>query len=64
MPQYKRPSAAQGRILDERAKAAFLGGEKDGATSDKYVRLTVVVASVLFSWASRHTSHTGTSATA
>jgi hypothetical protein len=48
MPQYKRPGAAQGRILDERAKAAFLDGEKDGSTSDKYVRLTVVLASILF----------------
>ena len=48
MPQYKRPGAAEARILDARAKAAFLDGEKDGSTADKYVRLTVVLASVLF----------------
>ena len=48
MPQYKRPGAAEARILDERAKAAFLEGETDGSTADKYVRLTVVLASILF----------------
>ena len=31
-----------------RAKAAFLDGEKDGSTADKYIRLTVVLASILF----------------
>ena len=36
------------RIDDDRAKAAFLDGEKDGSTADKYVRLTVVLASILF----------------
>ena len=34
--------------LDARAKAAFLDGEKDGSTADKYIRLTVVLASILF----------------
>ncbi len=48
MPQYERPGAAEARILDARAKAAFLEGEKDGSTADKYVRLTVVLASILF----------------
>ena len=48
MPQYKRPGMAEARALDDRAKAAFLDGEKDGSTSDKYVRLTVVLASILF----------------
>src|SRR6476661_3785286 len=48
MPQYKRPGQAEARILDERAKAAFHDGERDGSTADKYVRLTVVLASVLF----------------
>jgi hypothetical protein len=48
MPQYKRPGAAKALVLDERAKAAFADGEKDGATGDKYVRLTVVLASILF----------------
>jgi hypothetical protein len=48
MPQYKRPGVAEARILDDRAKAAFLDGEKDGSTADKYIRLTVVLASILF----------------
>jgi len=48
MPQYKRPGLAEAHALDDRAKAAFHGGEKDGSTADKYVRLTVVLASILF----------------
>jgi hypothetical protein len=48
MPQYKRPGLVEARVLDARAKAAFLDGEKDGSTADKYVRLTVVLASILF----------------
>jgi len=48
MPQYKRPGATEARTLDERAKAAFRDGETDGSTADKYVRLTVVLASILF----------------
>jgi hypothetical protein len=48
MPQYKRPGAAEARALDDRAKMAFLDGELDGSTADKYIRLTVVLASILF----------------
>ena len=48
MPQYKRPGEAEARSRDARAKAAFLDGEKDGSTADKYIRLTVVLASILF----------------
>ena len=48
MPQYKQPGLAQAHALDDQAKAAFLDGEKDGSTADKYVRLTVVLASILF----------------
>ncbi len=48
MPQYKRPGEVEARIRDHRAKAAFLDGEKDGSTADKYIRLTVVLASILF----------------
>lgn len=47
-PQCKQPGAAEGRTLDARAKAAFLDGEKDGSTADKYIRLTVILASILF----------------
>jgi len=48
MPQYKRPGADEARLLDERAKANFHDGERDGSTADKYVRLTVLLASILF----------------
>ena len=48
MPQYKRPGAVEAQALDDRATATFLDGEKDGATADKYIRLTVVLASILF----------------
>ena len=48
MPQYKQPGVVEGRALDDRAKAAFVDGEKDGSTADKYIRLTVVLASILF----------------
>lgn len=48
MPQYKQPGVVEGRALDDRAKAAFVDGEKDGSTADKYIRLTVILASILF----------------
>ena len=48
MPQYKRPGEVEARSRDARAKAAFLDGETDGSTADKYIRLTVVLASILF----------------
>jgi len=48
MPQYHRPGVAKARGLDERAEAAFVDGQKNGSTADKYVRLTVVLASILF----------------
>ncbi len=48
MSQYRRPGEVEARTADQRAKAAFLDGEKDGATADKYIRLTVVLASILF----------------
>ena len=48
MPEYKRPGLAEARAFDAQAKTAFLNGEKDGSTADKYVRLTVVLASILF----------------
>jgi hypothetical protein len=48
MPQYKRPGLAEAQGLDASAKATFVDGENDGSTADKYVRLTVVLASILF----------------
>ena len=48
MPQYSIPQAAEGPALDAQADAYFSRGESAAATSDKYVRLTVFLAAVLF----------------
>ena len=48
MPQYKRPGEAETRNLNAQAEAAFLDGENDGSIADRYVRLTVLLASILF----------------
>jgi hypothetical protein len=48
MPQYKIPQEATGRALSARADALFAQGEAATATGDKYVRLTVLFAAVLF----------------
>src|SRR4051794_31025223 len=48
MPQYRIPQEAQGRALDAKAEAAFKEGQAAGATGDRYVRITVLLATVLF----------------
>jgi hypothetical protein len=48
MPQYKIPQAAQAKDFDAKADHAFAEGEYSGATADKYVRITVFLATVLF----------------
>jgi hypothetical protein len=48
MPQYHEPGLVLGRQLDEKAVEAFHRGESEGASADKYVRTTVLLASVLF----------------
>ncbi len=48
MPQYRQPGLGRGRALDAQADEAFAAGENAGETSDKYVRSTVYLASVLF----------------
>ncbi len=48
MPEYKEPGLGKGRTLDQQASNSFRTGEEAGATADKYVRLTVVLASILF----------------
>jgi len=48
MPQYRVPQAQQARTLDRGADRAFAEGRAAGATSDKYVRITVLLATVLF----------------
>jgi hypothetical protein len=48
MPQYRIPQQAQATALSASADAYFSKGESAAATSDKYVRLTVLLAAVLF----------------
>lgn len=48
MPQYRVPQEAQARVLDAQADDQFNAGEAAGGTADKYVRLTVLLAAVLF----------------
>jgi hypothetical protein len=48
MPQYHPAGLAQSRRLDTAADAYFAAGEHAGATADRYVRVTVFLASVLF----------------
>jgi hypothetical protein len=48
MPQYQQPGLAKSKALDKQADASFAAGESAGETSDKYVRATVFLASVLF----------------
>jgi hypothetical protein len=48
MPQYHQPGLRASKALDDRADQAFVTGATAGETSDKYVRTTVFLASVLF----------------
>jgi hypothetical protein len=48
MPQYVIPQEAQARALNRQADELFASGQAAGGTADKYVRLTVLLAAVLF----------------
>ena len=48
MRQYQEPGLAKSKALDDQADEAFAAGASAGETSDKYVRTTVFLASVLF----------------
>jgi hypothetical protein len=48
LPQYRIPQEAVARSLNAQADAYFEEGEAAGVTADKYVRLTVLLAAVLF----------------
>jgi hypothetical protein len=48
MPQYVIPQEQAAAVDDRQADAAFTRGENAGGTSDKYVRDTVFLATVLF----------------
>jgi hypothetical protein len=48
MPQYRQPRLKEAAALDDQATKDFADGSEAGETSDKYVRVTVFLASVLF----------------
>ena len=48
MPEYRQPLLDRAKALDQRAEKASARGAEAGETSDKYVRTTVFLASVLF----------------
>jgi hypothetical protein len=48
MRQYKLPAQARATALDNAADAKFQQGNHDGVVSDDYIRITVVLAAVLF----------------
>ncbi len=48
MPQYREPGLTRSKALDDQADESFGAGATAGETSDKYVRTTVFLASVLF----------------
>jgi hypothetical protein len=48
MPQYKLPQQAQANALDSESAAQFQEGNQAGLTSDNFVRITVLLAVVLF----------------
>ena len=48
MKQYRIPQEAQGQALTAQADDYFTEGQSAAATADKYVRLTVFLAAVLF----------------
>jgi hypothetical protein len=48
MPEYRQPLRARAHNLDNRADEAFSEGQHSGGVADQYVRITVLLAAVLF----------------
>jgi hypothetical protein len=48
MPQYKPTGGPKSKVLDAQADVHYARGEHAGITGDKYIRVTVILASVLF----------------
>jgi hypothetical protein len=48
MPEYKQPQKDRAETLDRMADESFASGEKEGGYADDYVRITVILAAVLF----------------
>jgi hypothetical protein len=48
MPNYRQPGIVKAARLTQRADELVAAGSSQGNTSDKYIRTTVFLASVLF----------------
>jgi hypothetical protein len=48
MPNYQQTDQAKADALDRAAEAKFRTGERSGGVADNYVRITVILAAVLF----------------
>jgi hypothetical protein len=48
MPNYQQSDQAKAETLDKAAEARFRTGEESGGVADEYVRITVILAAVLF----------------
>ena len=48
MPEYERPELQHAREMDATAEARFAEGAEAAETADRYVRITVFLATVLF----------------
>jgi len=48
MPQFRVPGVAASRALDDQADAYYARGQLAAETGDHYIRVTVILASVLF----------------
>ena len=48
MPEYRQPGLREAAALDRQADETFAEGQEAGTKSDKYIRTTVFLASVLF----------------
>jgi hypothetical protein len=48
MPEYRQPQKAHAAALDARSQHSFEEGERSGGVADEYVRITVILAAVLF----------------
>ena len=48
MAEYEQPAVEKSKQLAEKADEKFAEGSETGGTADDYVRITVLLASVLF----------------
>jgi hypothetical protein len=48
MPEYERPGQEEAQRLDAEADEHFAEGAETGEVADRYVRITVFLATVLF----------------